>query len=139
MSTYGKINTFIEAKILRFFIDTIEDKYPHHWALPDSNGVHTVKKSKPSDTVLAEIITKSFGYECTAIDVHMARGKHKERNKILKACSKNPEDMLEMVNHYRDKDDYVVLRRIIKQSKGIKTPTLEIIKYLIAKGDIFVK
>jgi len=70
----------------------------------------------------------------------MSKGKHKERARILKACHNNPEDMLDMVNYYRDEMDYVEPKRKPKiKIKGIKTPTLEILKYLISKGDVYVK
>jgi len=89
----------------------VEDKYPYHWMQADSNGVYDLKKRKPTDRELASLISLAFDCNCTELDVHMARGKHKERIKILKAGNPDPEDFLDMVNYYRDKEDYIHPKR----------------------------
>jgi len=133
--------------MMRLLIDMIEDKFPYYWSLPDGNGVHTVKKRKPSDKEVARLIVATFGYDCTELDVYMVRGKYKLRAKMLKKYSPDPEDVLEMVNYYAAPEDCILPKRKkiprwhshFEKKNGLNTPTLEIMKYLIAKGDVNVK
>ena len=84
----------------------ITDKYPEYWSLPDDNGVYTVKKSKPDDKTVANLISLTFNCNCTELDVYMARNKYKKRAKILKGVADDT-DLLEMINCYADEEDYI--------------------------------
>ena len=120
-------------KTLQLLIDMVRDKYP-----------------KTNDRIVASLISAIFKYECNELDVYMYKNKQKRRLQILKSCSPNFHDMINMVNRYADEETFVHPCRIpeiyarrecikLTESKGMKITTSEILTYLITKGDINVR